>query len=258
MNKVLITGASSGIGKELAHCFAKDQHHLIITARSEKELLALKEELEKKYSITVDLFPTDLSQIENVQKLTRWVAENGWSITHLINNAGFGDVGLFEYTQWTKNQQMIELNITALTALCHHYVPLMKENGFGRILNVASTAAFQPGPTMAVYFATKSYVLHFSEALNGELKGSGISVTALCPGPTQTQFAKAAGFNDNGIFDSTKKFPSAKEVAEFGYQSLLKQKSVAIHGLKNYVLANTSRIFPRDMVVAVAKWMMKG
>ena len=109
MNKVLITGASSGIGKELAHCFAKDQHHLIITARSEKELLALKEELEKKYSITVDLFPTDLSQIENVQKLTRWVAENGWSVTHLINNAGFGDVGLFEYTQWTKNQQMIEL-----------------------------------------------------------------------------------------------------------------------------------------------------
>jgi short-subunit dehydrogenase len=185
------------------------------------------------------------------------VDEQTSTLTHLINNAGFGDTGLFENTDWHKNQQMMDLNIDALTHLCHHFVPKMKKAGFGRILNVASTAAFQPGPTMAVYFATKSYVLHFSEAINCELKGTGVSVTALCPGATHTQFAKTAGFDDNGIFDASKKLPSAKEVAEYGYNALNQQKSVAIHGMKNYLLANTSRLFPRDMVVAITGKMMK-
>ncbi len=258
MNTVLITGASSGIGKEMATCFAKDHFDLLLTARSESALLEIKQQLEKDFGVKVSIFTADLSSEQERLQLINWVDEQTTTLSHLINNAGFGDTGWFENTNWHKNQQMMDLNIDALTHLCHHLVPKMKAAGFGRIMNVASTAAFQPGPTMAVYFATKSYVLHFSEAINGELKGTGVSVTALCPGATHTQFAKVAGFQDNGIFDASKKLPSAKEVAEYGYKALKQQKSVAIHGLKNYILANTSRLFPRDMVVAITKMMMKG
>jgi len=255
---VLITGASSGIGKELATCFAKDQFHLLLTARSEGALMEIKNQLENQFGVKVSIFKADLSIPAERWALMHWVDKETTTLTHLINNAGFGDTGLFENTDWHKNQQMMDLNIDALTHPCHHFVPKMKAAGLGRIMNVASTAAFQPGPSMAVYFATKSYVLHFSEAINGELKGTGVSVTALCPGATHTQFAKVAGFQDNGIFDASKKLPSAQEVAEYGYRALNQQKSVAIHGLKNYLLANTSRFFPRDMVVAITKMMMKG
>ena len=256
MKTALITGASSGIGRAMSFLFAKDGIGLVITARNESALIELQKEINAQYSVPVTVIACDLSETGAAHALHQNIQSKGITIDYLINNAGFGDTGWFVQTQWSKNDQMIQLNITALTALCQCFIPEMKERKFGRILNVASTAAFQPGPTMAVYFATKSYVLHFSEAINSELKGTGVSVTALCPGPTETNFANAAGFKDDGIFDKNQKFPSAEEVAQFGYQALMDQKSVVIHGLKNYILANSGRFFPRNWVVAITKWMM--
>jgi short-subunit dehydrogenase len=256
MNTALITGASSGIGKEMAYCFAKDGVQLVLTARSQDVLAEIASDIRNNFGVSVWTFAADLTQQHQAQNILRFCQENQISIQYLINNAGFGDTGFFEHTDMKKNERMIQLNITALTELCHIFVPIMKAAGFGKILNVASTAAFQPGPTMAVYFATKSYVLSFSEALNNELSGTGVTVTALCPGPTETKFAEAAGFKSDGIFDSKKKFPSAQEVAVFGYQSLLKGKSVAIHGTMNYIQANASRFFPRNWVVKITRYMM--
>ncbi len=256
MKTALITGASSGIGKELAHYFAKDGIHLVLTARNSAALEKIAIPLKESYGIQIHIFPCDLSEPGGAQKIFDFCENAGIQIDYLINNAGFGDTGLFEQTDWNKNEQMIQLNITALTHLCRLFVPKMKVAGFGKVLNVASTAAFQPGPSMAVYFATKSYVLHFSEALNNELAGSGITVTALCPGPTETNFANAAGFKSDGIFDNKKKFPSADEVADFGYRAMMKGKSVAIHGTMNYIQANASRFFPRNWVVKITRWMM--
>jgi short-subunit dehydrogenase len=256
MKTALITGASSGIGKELAACFAKDGIHLVLTARNTAELEKIAFPLKQNYGIQIHIFSCDLSDVSGAQKLFDFCQASGIQVDYLINNAGFGDTGMFEHTDWKKNEHMIQLNITSLTHLCRLFAPKMKSTGFGKILNVASTAAFQPGPTMAVYFATKSYVLHFSEALNNELHGSGVTVTALCPGPTETNFANAAGFKSDGIFDNKKKFPSAQEVAEFGYRALNKNKAVAIHGTMNYIQANASRFFPRNWVVKITRWMM--
>ena len=257
MRTALVTGASSGIGRAMSFLFAKDGIGLVITARNENALMDLQKEINSQYpAVPVTIISCDLSETGAAQVLYNNIQSMGISIDYLINNAGFGDTGWFVQTQWSKNEQMIQLNITALTALCQLFVPGMKQRQFGRVLNVASTAAFQPGPTMAVYFATKSYVLHFSEAINSELKGTGVSVTALCPGPTETNFANAAGFKDGGLFDSKKKFPTAEEVAAFGYRALMQQQSVAIHGIMNYIMANSGRFFPRNWVVAITKWMM--
>jgi short-subunit dehydrogenase len=257
MRTALVTGASSGIGRAMSFLFAKDGIGLVITARNENALMDLQKEINSQYpAVPVTIISCDLSETGAAQVLYNNIQSMGISIDYLINNAGFGDTGWFVQTQWSKNEQMIQLNITTLTALCQLFVPGMKQRQFGRVLNVASTAAFQPGPTMAVYFATKSYVLHFSEAINSELKGTGVSVTALCPGPTETNFANAAGFKDGGLFDSKKKFPTAEEVAAFGYRALMQQQSVAIHGIMNYVMANSGRFFPRNWVVAITKWMM--
>jgi short-subunit dehydrogenase len=256
MKTALITGASSGIGKELATCFAQDGIHLVLTARNTAELEKLALPLKQTYGIQIHIFSCDLAASDGAEKLFDYCQSSGIHIDYLVNNAGFGDTGLFETTDWNKNEQMIQLNITSLTHLCRLFVPKMKSAGFGRILNVASTAAFQPGPTMAVYFATKSYVLHFSEALNNELEGSGVTVTALCPGPTETNFAKTAGFQSDGIFDNKKKFPTAQEVAVYGYRAMQKGKTVAVHGTMNYIQANASRFFPRNWVVKITRWMM--
>lgn len=256
MKTALITGASSGIGRELANCFAQDGTHLVLTARNTMELEKIAVQLKQSYGIQIHLFTCDLASPNGANELYQFCQSQGVHIDYLVNNAGFGDTGLFEQTDWSKNEQMIQLNITSLTHLCRLFIPKMKVAKFGRILNVASTAAFQPGPTMAVYFATKSYVLHLSEALHNELETSGITVTALCPGPTETNFAQAAGFKSDGIFDNKKKFPTAQEVAVFGYKAMQKGKTVAIHGTLNYIQANASRFFPRNWVVKITRWMM--
>ena len=252
----LITGASGGIGLELAHVHASKGGNLVLVARSLNRLDALKSDLEMKYGITVLVIEKDLSLPGAAQEVYNEIKQKNIEIENLINNAGFGDFGMFTETDWNKEHRMINLNITALTHLTKLYAKEMAGRKSGRIMNVASSAAFQPGPTMAVYFATKAFVLHFSEAVNEELKGSGVTVTALCPGATVSGFQAAANMADSSLFKG-KKLPSAKEVAQYGYAAMMKGKAVAIHGTLNYLLANSGRFAPRSLVVKVTRALLR-
>ncbi|HEX7414176.1 MAG TPA: SDR family NAD(P)-dependent oxidoreductase, partial [Bacteroidia bacterium] len=173
-------------------------------------------------------------------------------VDYLINNAGFGDFGMFYETDWNKELHMINLNITTLTQFTKLYLKEMVQRKSGKIMNVASTAAFQPGPTMAVYFATKAYVLSFSEAIGNEVRDKGVTVTALCPGATESGFMAAAAMEESKLFKG-KKIPTSREVAEYGYIAMINGKSVAIHGLMNYIMANAVRFVPRNWVVNLVR-----
>ena len=254
MATALITGASSGIGLELARFHASKGGDLVLVARNKSKLDEIKTELEKKYNISVYTIGKDLSVAKSAQEVHDQTTKQNIQIDYLINNAGFGDFGMFAESDLDKQLQMISVNITALTALTHLYLPGMIKKGSGKILNVASTAAFQPGPTMAVYYATKAYVLHFSEAIANELKGSGVTVTALCPGATESGFQSAADMHESKLVKG-KKLPSAKEVALYGYRAMMKNRTVAIHGILNYLMANSVRFAPRAMIVKVARAM---
>ncbi|MFM2386040.1 MAG: hypothetical protein RL660_797, partial [Bacteroidota bacterium] len=214
----------------------------------------IKTELEAAHKIQVHNIVKDLSIENAAQHVYDETTANGIQIDYLINNAGFGDFGMFVDSDWQKEHQMINLNITTLTHFTKLYLRDMVKRGSGRIMNVASTAAFQSGPTMAVYFATKAYVLHFSEAINNEVKPSGVTVTALCPGATESGFQDAAAMHESALVKG-KKLPTSKEVAEFGYKAMMRGKAVAIHGLMNYLLANSVRFFPRAWVVAITRKM---
>ncbi len=250
----LITGASSGIGLEFAKMMAQDGVNLVLVARSETKLAELAAYIRNSYGIKVDILVKDLSRPEAPAEVFQYTKSKGLEVDYLVNNAGFGDFGFFWETDWDKSVQMIQLNMTALTSLCHLYLPEMVKRKSGRILNVASTAAFQPGPTMAVYYATKAYVLHFSEAIANELEGTGVTVTTLCPGPTESNFQQAAAMEESKLVKG-KKMPSSAQVAAYGYQAMLKGKTVAIHGLSNYLLANSVRFTPRSWVVKLVRSM---
>ncbi len=249
---VLITGASSGIGMELAKIHASEGDHMVLVARNLKKLEQLKSEIESEHRVNVMLIKKDLSFTDAAREVHREVSKQKIQIDYLINNAGFGDYGWFYETNWEKEQQMISLNITALTQFCKLYLPEMVKRGSGKIMNVASTASFQPGPGMAVYYATKAYVLHFSEALHSEVRKKGVTVTALCPGATESGFSAAAGMEDSKLFKG-KKLPSSADVARYAYKAMMKGKPVAIHGLMNYLMANSVRFAPRSWVVAMVK-----
>jgi uncharacterized protein len=184
MATALITGASSGIGLEFAKTFAAAKNNLVLVARSEGKLNVLANELKMAHGIAVKVISTDLSSMDEVQRVYDTCKAENIVVDYLVNNAGFGDFGFFVESDWDKTAQMIDLNIKSLTKMCRLFIPDMLERKAGKIMNVASTAAFQPGPTMAVYYATKSYVLFFSEAICNELQGTGVSVTCLCPGAT--------------------------------------------------------------------------
>jgi short-subunit dehydrogenase len=248
----LITGASSGIGLELAEIFAKDNTNLILIARSEGKLKELADRLQKQYGVTVYLLAKDLSDYTTAKEIHDWCNAQNITVDFLVNNAGFGDFGMFAESKWDKQLQMINLNITTLTYLTHLFLPSMIKRKEGRILNVASTAAFQPGPLMAVYYATKAYVLHFSEAIANELSDKGVTVTALCPGATESGFQSAADMHESKLVKG-KKLPTSKEVAEYGYRAMMDGKAVAIHGTMNYLMANSVRFTPRSLVVKVAR-----
>ncbi len=253
MNKTaLITGASSGIGLELAHQFAQNKTNLLLIARSESKLNALAKELAGKYNITAHVLAKDLSAINASKEVFDWCVTQKISIDYLVNNAGFGDYGMFAKSNWEKQLEMINLNITSLTYLTRLFVPEMINRGYGRLMNVASTAAFQPGPTMAVYYATKAYVLHFSEAIGNELQGTGVTVTALCPGATESGFQAAADMQESKLIKG-KKLPTSAEVATYGYKAMMKGKAVAIHGFMNYVMANGVRFSPRSINVKLVR-----
>ncbi|MFP4090820.1 MAG: SDR family NAD(P)-dependent oxidoreductase [Cyclobacteriaceae bacterium] len=251
-NIALITGASGGIGAALATEHAKRGGDLILVARSANKLQERQASLKKQYQVKVKVIALDLSKTEAAQELYEQVQAANLQVNFLINNAGFGDYGLFQETDWQKEAQMIDLNMKSLTHLTKLFLPDMVRRKKGYIMNVASTAAFQPGPLMAVYFATKHYVLAFSEAIANEVKESGVRVTALCPGPTASGFQEAASM-ENSRLVSNKKLPASAEVAAYGYRAMLKGKPVAIHGTMNGLMARGVGFLPRQMVVNMVR-----
>ena len=257
MNKTaLITGASKGIGKDLAELFAANNNNLILVARSEEALSALKEQLENKYKINVLLFIKDLCKIDVAKEIYDQINEREIEVDYLVNNAGFGDYGAFTDTQWDCHQQMIALNITTLTQLTHLFTTDWKGKKKGKILNIASTAAFQPGPMMAVYFATKAFVLSLSEALDEELRDNGITVTTLCPGPTSTNFGEVSKMNASQLVKSVK-IANSKDVAKLGFNAMMKGKRTVIHGNMNKLAPFGIRFMPRRLVTKLTAAIMK-
>ncbi len=251
-NTALITGASSGIGLELATVHASKGGDLVLVARNKSKLDEIKTELENKFKINVYTIGKDLSATDSAQEVFEETQNNNIQIDYLINNAGFGDFGMFVQTDWKKEHQMINLNITTLTLFTKLYVKDMVKRKSGRIMNVASTAAFQSGPTMAVYFATKAYVLSFSEAVDNEVRDFGVTVTILCPGATESGFQAAAAMEESNLVKG-KKLPTSKEVAQYGYNAMMKGKTVAIHGLMNSIMANAVRFAPRALIVKLVR-----
>ncbi len=254
-NTALITGASNGIGLELARVHASKGGDLVLVARNKSKLDEIKAELEKQFNVAVYTIGKDLSASNAAQEIYEETNKQTIQIDYLINNAGFGDFGMFAETNWNKELQMINLNITTLTLFTKLYLQDMIKRGSGKIMNVASTAAFQSGPTMAVYFATKAYVLSFTEAVSNEVSDKGITITALCPGATESGFQSAGGLDESELFKG-KKLPTAKQVADYGYKSMIKGKTVAIHGIMNYIMANSVRFIPRALVLKVSRKML--
>jgi len=251
-NTALITGASNGIGLELAKIHASTGGDLVLVARNTAKLEELKTTLESQYNVTVHVIGKDLSSPHSAQEIFAETSRQNIQIDYLINNAGFGDYGMFAETDWNREEQMINLNMTTLTLFTKLYLQDMLKRGRGKIMNVASTAAFQSGPTMAVYCATKAYVLSFSEAVSNEVKDKGITVTTLCPGATETGFQAAGGLDDSPLFNG-KKLPTAREVATYGYAAMIKGKTVAIHGIMNAILAGSVRFMPRSIVLKISR-----
>ena len=246
MTKVaLITGASAGLGVEFARQLAKRGHSLVLAARRKDRLEELAKELGNARAVAIDL-----SEANAAAKLMADLEANSESVELLVNNAGFGLIGRFAELDAKRLRQMIDLNVGALTDLCRAAAPAMIERKSGAILNVASTAAFQPGPKMAVYFATKAFVLSLSEALHEELKPHGIRVSCLCPGPTRTEVGDVAGFGGNGLFDRVAM--NAAEVVETGLEGLDKNRAVVVPGLVNKLTASSGRFAPRSVVRKIA------
>jgi short-subunit dehydrogenase len=256
MPTALITGASSGIGWELAKIHAASGGDLVLVARNIRQLENLKISILKNHSVQIHLIEKDLSKAHAAEELYDYVIAQQWQIDILINNAGFGYYGMFMDVPLQKDEEMVQLNMLTLTKLTKLFAAGMIQRGTGRIMNVASTAAFQPGPTMAVYCATKAFVLHFSEALSNELDGTGVTVTTLCPGATASGFQSAAAMEESALIKG-KNLPTSYEVADYGYKAMMKGKRVAIHGLMNYLMALSVRFTPRGMVLKVARWMMR-
>jgi uncharacterized protein len=254
MSTVLITGASGGIGYELAKLFARDHFDLVLVARSTEKLTQVATELQA-HGVRVKTIPLDLGDRSAPKFLFNQLARENVAIDFLINNAGFGTYG--EFTEMSKEDVLgqIDLNIRALTELTRLFLPPMIARGSGKLMNVASTAGFQPGPLMAVYYATKSYVISFSEAIANEVRGSGVTVTCFCPGATHTGFAKRAGIERSRLFEFGAM--SAPRVALDGYRALMKGKSLAISGAHNWLLAESTRFAPRKMVTTVSRWVVE-
>jgi short-subunit dehydrogenase len=252
----LITGASAGIGRELARLFAKDGYRLVLVARSAANLSQLALQLQQESGVEAKTFPLDLSEAPAGRFLFDQLARENVAVDGLVNNAGYGKLGAFANIALEESQGQIELNVTALTTLTKLFVNPMIERKSGKILNVASTAGFQPGPLMAVYYATKAYVISFSEALANELAGTGVTVTCLCPGATDTEFQKRAGTESTTLFRRMRPM-DAVAVARDGYRGMMKGKPLVISGFKNWLLAESLRISPRRVVTAVSRKILE-
>ena len=233
----LVTGASAGLGAEFARQCARRGDEVVLVARRKERLEALAAEIGKAHVIAADL-----AAPQSAERLISELHARGLSVATLINNAGFGLAGKFADLPLDRQREMLDLNISALTSLCHLVLPAMRERRQGAILNVASTGAFQAGPGLGVSFATKAYVLSFTEALHQELKGSGIKVSALCPGPTATEFGEVAGIKSGppGVFSS-----DARSVVAAGLKGLERNRAVVIPGIANKITVQSNRLIPR-------------
>jgi short-subunit dehydrogenase len=248
--RALVTGASSGIGKELATLLAADAVDLVLAARSEPALRAVAAELSRDRGVKVDVVPCDLSDPSSTGRLTAAVDALG-PIDFLVNNAGVGSSGGFLDLDLAREVSMIEVNVTSLIKLTHHFCRAMRVRGFGRVLNIASTAGFQPGPFMATYYASKAFVLSFSQALAFELAGTGVTVTCHCPGATATNFAAAAG-NDRSRLFQRGGVADAPTVARHAYRAMQAGKVLAIQGTLNRFLVQALRVSPRATATRIA------
>jgi short-subunit dehydrogenase len=250
----LITGASGGIGYEFAKLFAKDHYNLVLVARSGEKLNQLANELQTQHGIRVTVAPIDLAEPAAPKFLFDQLRRERVDVDILVNNAGFGVFGEFSQMPEAEILDQIQLNITALTRLTKLFLAPMIERGAGRIMNVASTAAFQPGPLMAVYYASKAYVLSFSEALANELRPSGVTVCCFCPGATNTGFAKRAGLEGSRLFKQVGAMNVAA-VASDGYRGMMAGRTLVISGMHNWLVAESVRFAPRKLVTAVSRWI---
>ncbi|HYH87415.1 MAG TPA: SDR family oxidoreductase [Pyrinomonadaceae bacterium] len=247
----LVTGASGGIGLELARLLAADGNDLVLVARSGDKLARLAEELSGKHGVAARVLVADLARPDAPREIFDDLREKGVGVGALINNAGFGSYGLFAETDLRSELDLLQVNIVALTHLTKLFLPQMIARRRGYVMNVASTAAFQPGPLMAVYYASKAYVLSLSEALANECEGTGVVVSALCPGPTETGFVAAAGMSESKLFDRDPM--DARTVAQIGYRGMLRGKTIVIPGLRNALVARTVGFMPRRMVTKVVR-----
>lgn len=253
----LVTGASSGIGRELATDLARRGHDLVLVARRTAELEQLAAQVKQAHAAQATVLSQDLTAPGGVDALVAALAQRQLVVDVLVNNAGLGTSGPHHKNSWADEKRMIDLNMTALTALTHALLPGMVARRSGKILNVASTAAFQPGPGMAVYFASKAYVLSYSEALHEELRKSGITVTALCPGPTRSEFFDVAFKSSKpSILDHVPMAPAA-DVARYGLDALMRGQAVAVHGLMNRLGVWSVRITPRSLMRRIMTRLFK-
>ena len=246
----LITGASSGIGLALARQMAPD-FDLILTARNHARLKEIATDLQRAHGNLVHVIAADLARVGAPEEIFAEIGRRGLRVDALINNAGFGSYGLFAESPVQGQIEMIQVNVTALTHLTKLVLPQMLERKSGRIMNVASTAGFQPGPLMAVYYATKAYVISFSEAIANELQGTGVTVTCLCPGATESEFAKRADMEKSRLFKMGKM--SSEDVAKAGYRAMMRGTTLIITGVRNKIMAQSVRFSPRKMVTAIAR-----
>ena len=247
----LVTGASSGIGLELARIFAQEGYNLVLVARRADLLERLAGELRQRHGVWVKVLPKDLAQPSAPDEISHQLVRESIEVDILVNNAGFGIYGEFADGDLKSELNMIRVNVAALTHLTHLFLQGMRKRRHGKILNIASTAGFQPGPLMAVYYATKAYVVSFSQAIANELKGSGVTITALCPGLTESEFHKVAGMDETHLVKGV--MMDSRIVAHIGYEALMKGKALAIAGFYNTALAFLVKFAPRDVVTAAVR-----
>ncbi|MFZ0539251.1 MAG: SDR family oxidoreductase [Candidatus Sulfotelmatobacter sp.] len=250
----LITGASGGIGYELAKLFAKDHYNLVLVARSSDKLNQVASQLRQQFGLNVEAMALDLAEDQSVKMLFEHLKGEKLEVDVLVNNAGFGGFGEFAEMPEEEVLGQVQLNVVALTHLTRLFLPAMIERRQGKIMNVASTAAFQPGPLMAVYYATKAYVLSFSEALANEVAGTGVVVSCFCPGATDTGFQKRAGMEDSRLFKRIGAM-NVEAVARDGYRGLMAGKTLVISGTRNWLVAESVRFAPRKWVTAISRWV---
>ena len=250
LGRALVTGGSVGIGAALADVFASQGHDLILVARSGDRLQQRAAEIERTHGVKVAWYVEDLADPEGPARLYRSVGADGLTVDYLVNNAGVGLYGKFATTDLQAETRMIQLNVTSLVELTKRFLPGMVERRSGRILNVASTAAFVPGPWMSIYYATKAFVVSFSAAINYELKPYGVTVTTLCPGPTESEFKARAGSQRSRLFETF--VMDAHTVAKAGYDGMMSGREIVVPGLRNKMVPIAARLIPRPLMAVLS------